>query len=387
MKRTYQYAAVTKNEVQRRPSALLRAMSLSNGPSALLRAMSLSNGRWTFCEAVTIEPLNPLYREAPMNFPQLRLRRLRQNERIRRLVRETSLSVDDLVYPLFVCPGKDVKTPISSMVGTFQLSIDHIIEEVDEVERLGIPGVILFGIPERKDEVGSEAYSDDGIIQRAVRAIKEEFPDFLVITDVCLCEYTSHGHCGVVEGDKILNDPTLELLAQQALSHARAGVDMVAPSDMMDGRVAVIRKVLDENGYSEIPILAYSAKFASSFYGPFREAAESAPQFGDRRSYQMDFANALEALREVRLDIQEGADIVMVKPALPYLDVIYRVKEEFDIPVAAYNVSGEYAMIKAAAQLGWVDGERMMMESLLSIKRAGAAFILTYFAKEAAKRL
>ena len=273
------------------------------------------------------------------------------------------------------------------MVGTFQLSIDHIIEEVDEVERLGIPGVILFGIPERKDEVGSEAYSDDGIIQRAVRAIKEEFPDFLVITDVCLCEYTSHGHCGVVEGDKILNDPTLELLAQQALSHARAGVDMVAPSDMMDGRVAVIRKVLDENGYSEIPILAYSAKFASSFYGPFREAAESAPQFGDRRSYQMDFANALEALREVRLDIQEGADIVMVKPALPYLDVIYRVKEEFDIPVAAYNVSGEYAMIKAAAQLGWVDGERMMMESLLSIKRAGAAFILTYFAKEAAKRL
>ncbi len=322
-----------------------------------------------------------------MNFPQLRLRRLRKNERIRRLVRETSLSTDDLVYPLFVRPGKGVKAPISSMVGQFQLSIDHIVEEVEEVESLGIPGVILFGIPERKDEVGSEAYSDDGIIQSAIRAIKEHFPDFLVITDICLCEYTSHGHCGVVEGDQILNDPTLELLAQQALSHARAGVDMVAPSDMMDGRVSVIRKVLDENGYSEIPILAYSAKFASSFYGPFREAAESAPQFGDRRSYQMDFANAHEALREVRLDIQEGADIVMVKPALPCLDVISRVKEEFDIPVAAYNVSGEYAMIKAAAQLGWIDGEKAMMESLLSIKRAGAAFILTYFAKEAAKRL
>jgi porphobilinogen synthase len=322
-----------------------------------------------------------------MNFPQVRLRRLRKHERIRRLVRETSLSVDDLLYPLFVRPGRGVKTPISSMVGQFQLSIDHIIEEVEEAEGLGIPGVILFGIPERKDDMGSEAYSDDGIIQRAVRAIKEGFPDFLVITDVCLCEYTSHGHCGVVEGDQILNDPTLELLAKQALSHVRAGADMVAPSDMMDGRVAIIRKALDENGYSEIPILAYSAKFASSFYGPFREAAESAPQFGDRKSYQMDFANAHEALREVRLDIQEGADIVMVKPALPYLDVISRVKQEFDIPVAAYNVSGEYAMIKAAARLGWIDGEGAMMESLVSIKRAGADIILTYFAKEAAKRL
>jgi porphobilinogen synthase len=322
-----------------------------------------------------------------MNFPQLRLRRLRKNERMRRLVRETSLSVDDLVYPLFVRAGKGVRIPISAMVGHFQLSIDHVIEEVEEAEGLGIPGVILFGIPERKDEVGSEAYSDDGIIQRAIRAIKEEFPDFLVITDVCLCEYTSHGHCGVVEGDQILNDPTLELLAKQALSHAQAGADMVAPSDMMDGRVAAVRKVLDENGYSEIPILAYSAKFASSFYGPFREAAESVPQFGDRKSYQMDFANAHEALREVRLDIQEGADIVMIKPALPYLDIISRVKEEFEVPVAAYNVSGEYAMIKAAAQLGWIDGEKAMMESLLSIKRAGADFILTYFAKEAAKRL
>ena len=322
-----------------------------------------------------------------MNFPQLRLRRLRRNESIRRLVRETSLRVDDFIYPLFVRPGKGAKTPISSMVGQFQLSIDQIIEEVEEAGGLGIPGVILFGIPERKDEMGSEAYSDDGIIQRAVRAIKEEFPEFLVITDVCLCEYTSHGHCGVVEGDQILNDPTLELLAKQALSHARAGADMVAPSDMMDGRVGAIRKVLDENGNSEIPIMAYSAKFSSSYYGPFREAAESTPQFGDRKSYQMDFANADEALREVRLDIDEGADIIMVKPALPYLDIIYRVKEEFGIPLAAYNVSGQYAMIKAASQLGWIDGERAMMESLLSIKRAGADIIVTYFAKEAAKRI
>jgi porphobilinogen synthase len=322
-----------------------------------------------------------------MNFPEVRLRRLRRSERIRGLVRETGLRVADFLYPIFVRPGKGVRIPISSMVGQFQLSIDQVIEEVKETEALGIPGVILFGIPERKDDLGSEAYSEDGIVQRAVRAIKEEFPDFLVITDVCLCGYTNHGHCGVVEGDHILNDPTLELLAKQALSHARAGADMVAPSDMMDGRVAAIRKALDENGFSEIAILAYSAKFASSFYGPFREAAESAPQFGDRRSYQMDFANAREAMREVRLDIQEGADIIMVKPALPYLDVITRVREAFDIPVAAYNVSGEYAMIKAAAQLGWIDGERAMMECLLSIKRAGADFIVTYFAKEAAERL
>jgi porphobilinogen synthase len=315
------------------------------------------------------------------------MRRLRRNERIRRIVRETSLRVDDLIYPLFVCPGQGVRNPITSLVGQFQLSVDQIVEEVKEAEDLGIPGIILFGIPERKDEMGSEAYSDDGIIQRAIRAIKEESPDFLVITDVCLCEYTSHGHCGVVEGDQILNDPTLELLTKQALSHVRAGVDMVAPSDMMDGRVGAIRNGLDESGYSEIPIMAYSAKFCSSYYGPFREAAESVPQFGDRRSYQMDFANADEALREVRLDIQEGADIVMVKPALPYLDIIHRVKEEFGIPVAAYNVSGEYAMIKAAAQLGWIDGERAMMESLLSIKRAGADIILTYFAKDVAKRI
>ncbi len=322
-----------------------------------------------------------------MHFPELRMRRLRRNERIRRLVQETSLRVDDLIYPLFVCPGKGVRNPIPSMVGQFQLSIDQVVEEVKETEGLGIPGVILFGIPEGKDEMGSEAYSDDGIIQRAIKAVKEEHPDCLVITDVCLCEYTSHGHCGVVEGDQILNDPTLELLTKQALSHVRAGADMVAPSDMMDGRVGAIRKGLDENGYSEIPIMAYSAKFCSSYYGPFREAAESTPQFGDRRSYQMDFANAEEALREVRLDIQEGADIVMVKPALPYLDIICRVKEEFGVPVAAYNVSGEYAMINAAARLGWIDGERVMMESLLSIKRAGADIILTYFAKEVAKRI
>jgi porphobilinogen synthase len=322
-----------------------------------------------------------------MNFPEVRLRRLRRNERIRGLMRETGLRVADFLYPIFVRPGKGVRIPISSMVGQFQLSIDQVIEEVKETEALGIPGVVLFGIPERKDCLGSEAYSEDGIVQRAVRAIKEEFPDFLVITDVCLCGYTNHGHCGVVEGDHILNDPTLELLAKQALSHARAGADMVAPSDMMDGRVAAIRKALDENGFSEIAILAYSAKFASSFYGPFREAAESAPQFGDRRSYQMDFANAREAMREVRLDIREGADIIMVKPALPYLDVITRVREAFDVPVAAYNVSGEYAMIKAAARLGWIDGERAMMECLLSIKRAGADFIVTYFAKEAAERL
>lgn len=322
-----------------------------------------------------------------MDFPRLRMRRLRRNERIRRIVRETSLRLDDLIYPLFVCPGQGVRNPITSLVGQFQLSVDQIVEEVKEAEGLGIPGVILFGIPERKDEMGSEAYSDDGIIQRAIRAIKEESPDFLVITDVCLCEYTSHGHCGVVEGDQILNDPTLELLTKQALSHVRAGVDMVAPSDMMDGRVGAIRNGLDESGFSEIPIMAYSAKFCSSYYGPFREAAESAPQFGDRRSYQMDFANADEALREVRLDIQEGADIVMVKPALPYLDIIHRVKEEFGVPVAAYNVSGEYAMIKAAAQLGWIDGERAMMESLLSIKRAGADIILTYFAKDVARRI
>ncbi len=273
------------------------------------------------------------------------------------------------------------------MPGHFQLSIDLLAKEVKEAKSLGIPGVILFGIPEKKDEVGSEAYAEDGIIQRAVRTLKEKVDGILIITDVCLCEYTSHGHCGVVKDRKILNDETLDLLAQQALSHVQAGADMVAPSDMMDGRVGAIRKILDENGYQDIPIMAYSAKYASSFYGPFRVAAESKPQFGDRKSYQMDPANGNEALREVRLDIEEGADIIMVKPALPYLDIIYRVKQTFNIPVAAYNVSGEFALIKAASRLGWVDGEQVMVESLTSIKRAGADLILTYFAKEIARKL
>ncbi len=303
------------------------------------------------------------------------------------MIRETHLRQDDFILPLFVRPGKGVKQPISSMPGHFQLSIDLLIKEVREAKSLGILGVILFGIPEKKDEMGSEAYAENGIIQRAVRAIKEKVDGFLVITDVCLCEYTSHGHCGVVKDKRILNDETLELLSKQALSHVRAGADIVAPSDMMDGRVGAIRKVLDENHFEDIAILAYAAKYASSFYGPFRVAAESKPQFGDRKSYQMDPANGDEALREVRLDIEEGADIVMIKPALPYLDIIYRVKQTFNIPVAAYNVSGEFALVKAASQLGWVDGEQVMMESLVAIKRAGADLILTYFAKEAAKKL
>jgi porphobilinogen synthase len=303
------------------------------------------------------------------------------------MIRETQLMPDNLILPLFVRPGKGVNQPISSMPGHSQLSIDLLIKEVEEAKSLGILGVILFGIPERKDELGSEAYAEDGIIQKALRAIKEKVEGILMITDVCLCEYTSHGHCGVVRGGRVLNDETLDLLARQALSHTRAGADIVAPSDMMDGRVEAIRKILDENQFEDIPIMAYSAKYASSFYGPFRVAAESKPQFGDRKSYQMDPANGDEALREVRLDIEEGADIVMVKPALPYLDIIYRVKQTFNIPVAAYHVSGEFAMIKAASQLGWVDGDQVMMESLLAIKRAGADVILTYFAKEAARNL
>jgi len=303
------------------------------------------------------------------------------------MIRETHLRPDDFILPLFVRPGKRVKQPISSMPGHAQLSIDLLIKEVEKAKSLGILGVILFGIPEKKDKMGSEAYAEDGIIQRAVRTIKEKVEGILVITDVCLCEYTSHGHCGVVKEGRILNDETLDLLSQQALSHVRAGADMVAPSDMMDGRVGAIRKKLDENRFYDVPIMAYAAKYASSFYGPFRVAAESKPQFGDRKSYQMDPANGDEALREVRLDIEEGADIVMVKPALPYLDIIYRVKQTFNIPVAAYNVSGEFALVKAASQLGWVDGEQVMMESLIAIKRAGADLILTYFAKEAAKKL
>jgi porphobilinogen synthase len=312
---------------------------------------------------------------------------LRQNQHFRNLVRETHLELDDLIQPLFVCPGKGVKKPISSMPGNYQLSVDSLTEEVKEIRDLGITAIILFGIPEKKDEKASEAYAPDGIIQTAIRAVKETTKDVLVVTDICLCEYTSHGHCGLIEGDVIANDPTLELLSRMTLSHADAGADMVAPSDMMDGRVGAIRQALDDRGFTHIPIMAYSAKFASAFYGPFREAAESPPQFGDRKSYQMDPGNLREALREVALDIQEGADIVMVKPALPYLDVIYAVKDSFDIPVAAYNVSGEFAMIKAADRMGWINGSQVMMETLLSIKRAGADIILTYFAKEVARVL
>lgn len=322
-----------------------------------------------------------------MDFPRYRPRRLRRNEKLRELMRETTLSIKDFIYPLFVCPGKDRVLPVSSMPGVAQQSVDHIVKECQEVDSLGIPGVILFGIPEGKDPVGSEAYSDTGVVQNAIREIKEKVPGLLVITDVCLCEYTDHGHCGVIEGGEVDNDATLELLAKEALSHAQAGADMVAPSDMMDGRVGAIRTILDENGFSQVAIMAYAAKYASGFYGPFREAAESTPQFGDRRSYQMDPANTDEALREVELDIREGADIVMVKPAMAYLDVIYRVKQKFGYPVAAYNVSGEYSMVKAAGKNDWIDEKRIMTELLISIKRAGADIILTYFAKDMAKEL
>ena len=314
-------------------------------------------------------------------FPIYRPRRLRSNENLRRLVRETHLSVDDLIYPMFVVHGQDTASEITSMPGCYQYSVDRLVEAAKELVLLGIPGTILFGIPEKKDSLGSEAYADDGIIQQAVRAIKDAVPNLLVITDVCLCEYTDHGHCGIVKDGEVQNDPTLNLLVQESVSHAHAGADIIAPSDMMDGRVGAIRYALDEEGYENIPIMAYSAKYASAFYGPFRDAAESAPQFGDRRSYQMDPANSEEALREVTLDIEEGADIVMVKPALSYLDVIYQVKTEFQMPVAAYNVSGEYSMIKAAAQNGWIDEKRVALEVLTSIKRAGADMILTYFAK------
>lgn len=319
-----------------------------------------------------------------MAFPRTRMRRMRATETHRRMVRETTLSVNDLVYPLFVVHGRNIRREIGSMPGTFQLSIDMAVKEAKEAGSLGVPAVILFGIPEHKDEMGTEAYSPKGIVQQAIQAIKESIPELLVITDVCLCEYTSHGHCGVVKAGRILNDPTLDLLAKEALSHAKAGADMVAPSDMMDGRVSAIRSILDQEGFEHVPILSYAAKYASGLYGPFREAADSTPQFGDRRSYQMDPANSREALREVSLDIEEGADIVMVKPALTYLDIIHQIKERWDIPVAAYHVSGEYAMVKAAGRLGWVDEQRVMMEILTSIKRAGADIILTYFAKDAA---
>jgi len=300
------------------------------------------------------------------------------------MIRETRLSVDQLIYPLFVVPGAGVKNPVPSMPGVFQFSVDKLIEEVRSVVELDIPGVLLFGLPEKKDERGSEAHAENGPVQQAVRAIKEAWPELTVITDVCLCEYTSHGHCGILEGNEVHNDATLEVLARVAISHARAGADVIAPSDMMDGRVAVIRETLDEEEFDQVAILAYSAKYCSGFYGPFREAADSAPQFGDRRAYQMDICNAEEAIREVALDIEEGADMVMVKPAMSYLDIIWRVKEQFDRPVAAYNVSGEYSMVKAAAANGWIDGDRIMMEVLTSIVRAGADFILTYFAKDAA---
>jgi len=322
-----------------------------------------------------------------MSFPDYRPRRLRKNENFRRMIRETGLSVDDLVCPLFVTHGSGVKNPISSMPGNFQMSIDNLVEEVKKIKDMGIPAIMLFGIPETKDEEGSGAWDENGIIQQAVREIKDEVADILVITDVCLCEYTSHGHCGVLDGSEVDNDATLELLARTALSHALAGADIVAPSAMMDGQVCAIREMLDGEGYEDIPVMAYSAKYASCFYGPFREAAEGAPQFGDRRSYQMDPPNSREAIREVALDIEEGADIIMVKPALPYLDIIRRVRDEFNLPIAAYNVSGEFSMIKAADRLGWLDGKKAMMESLVSIKRAGADIIITYFAREAAELL
>jgi len=322
-----------------------------------------------------------------MPFPVYRPRRLRESPLLRSMVRETSLRMDDFVYPLFAVHGRGVREPIGSMPGQYRLSIDELLKECKDAASMGIPAVLLFGLPRDKDPRGTEAYAEDGIIQQAVRAVKDTIPDLLVITDVCLCEYTSHGHCGVVEDGRIKNDPTLELIARTAVSHAEAGADLIAPSDMMDGRVAAIREGLDESGFPETPIMAYSAKYASAFYGPFREAADSTPQFGDRRSYQMDPANAMEAMREVALDVDEGADIVMVKPALPYLDVIARVKGEFGLPVAAYSVSGEYAMLKAAGQLGWLDEDRAVLEALTGIRRAGADIIITYYAREAARAL
>jgi porphobilinogen synthase len=354
---------------------------------------------------------SPQHYNVDMAFPITRLRRLRQSESLRSMVRETRLTPEAFVYPLFVCPGEGIRKPIGSMPGVFNLSIDKLVEEAREAKSLGISGIILFGLPESKDEQASGAWAADGIVQRATRAIKREIPDLLVMGDVCLCEYMSHGHCGVVrktsseveaapatsggaavaisriEQYEIENDVTLEILARTAVSQAKAGVDIIAPSDMMDGRVAAIRTALDRAGFEHTPILSYAAKFASGFYGPFREAADSAPQFGDRRSYQMDGANAREALREIQTDMDEGADMIMVKPAMPYLDVIAAARERFDVPLAAYQVSGEYAMIQAAAQNGWLDRERVMMESLISIRRAGAGTILTYFAKDAARSL
>lgn len=319
------------------------------------------------------------------NFPVSRLRRLRKTSALREMFRETHLTKNDFIFPLFVTEGENFKKEISSMPDMFQMSVDNILRECEELLNLGIKSVLLFGIPDFKDEVGSSSYISDGIVQKATREIKKNFPEMLVITDVCLCEYTSHGHCGVIENDYVVNDKSLELLSQQALSHAQSGADIIAPSDMMDGRIGAIRQKLDDNNFQDTPIMAYSAKYSSAFYGPFREAAESAPQFGDRKSYQMDFGNSDEAMREIALDIQEGADIVMVKPALSYLDIIRRTKDNFNLPICAYNVSGEYSMVKAAAEKGWIDGEKVMMETLTAIKRAGADVIITYFAKEAIK--
>lgn len=320
-------------------------------------------------------------------YPTKRLRRLRYNPIVRDLVRETTLSKDDLIYPMFVIHGENIKNEIKSMPSVFQFSIENLVEECKELVQLGIKAIILFGIPKHKDEQGSDAYSETGIIQRAIRAIKSEIKDLLVITDVCLCEYTSHGHCGLLNGEEILNDETVSLLAKEAVSHAEAGADMIAPSDMMDGRIAAIRKALDYKGFQNIPIMSYAVKYSSGYYGPFRDAADSAPAFGDRRSHQMDIANGLEAIREAESDIEEGADIIMVKPAGAYLDIIKAVKDKFQMPTAAYQVSGEYSMIKAAGKLDWIDEERVMIESLIGIKRAGADMILTYFAKDVAKYL
>jgi porphobilinogen synthase len=322
-----------------------------------------------------------------MVFPEYRPRRMRKNENFRALIRETQLSAGQLIYPLFIMPGKNKREEISSMPGVFRLSVDQLKSEAEDCLKLGVKNVILFGLPEKKDGVGSGAHARDGIIQRAIKELKDKAPEIMVTTDVCLCEYTDHGHCGCLIGNEVDNDSTLEILAKTALSHAQAGADMVAPSDMMDGRVAEIRAALDENNFEMLPIMSYAVKYASAFYGPFREAADCAPKFGDRRSYQMDPANSREALREATLDVEEGADILMVKPAVAYLDIIARLKDEFDLPIAAYHVSGEYAMIKAAAERGWIDGDRVMAETLLSIKRAGADIILTYFAKDMARYL
>ena len=319
-----------------------------------------------------------------MLFPEYRPRRMRQSQAFRKMVRETALSVNDFILPLFAVNGKGVKDPIDAMPGQYHLSIDNLVKLAKQAFDLGVPAVILFGIPSEKDSLGTQAYAKDGIVQRATRAVKNKVPELAVITDVCLCQYTDHGHCGFVDGNTVDNDASLDLLARTALSHAKAGADMVAPSDMMDGRVAEIRNMLDENDYSQIPIMSYAAKYCSSYYGPFRQAAHSAPQFGDRRTYQMDPANAREAIREAIMDVEEGADIIMVKPALAYLDIICQIRDEVDLPVAAYNVSGEYSMIKAAEKMGWIDGQKVMMETLTAIKRAGADMILTYFAMDAA---